>query len=376
MLIGPTRWWAPVAATFVAATALVSASASTTEPAAHRASDDSQVLLSSLDASQRRAMQTEPGQTRVFLEGDVAGLGMQAGRVSLDGDSLRVEFPFPLARDANYELKHPALDEALVLRGEARDPSPPSVARVYPATDELPANVLRLYVEFDEPMSAKFNMSQSVEIVDLEDGKVVDSALLDMEQPLFDRSHERLTVIFNPGRTKRGVGSNLEGGAPLQPNRRYALRVRAGLNDAQGDELPVHFEHAFSTLEAERSSIVPSDWKVDSPEVATRAPLHVEFGRWLDPFQARSRISVLNPLGSRFPLQSRSSGDQLWLTPQEDWQPGCYELVVSPELEDVSGNRTTRAFDDEGKGTRKVARRAVAIGDMDACRAEMDGEVR
>ncbi|MEM7159666.1 MAG: Ig-like domain-containing protein [Myxococcota bacterium] len=368
---------------FNAAAALITAAALSIgcrysdEPEVLRTENDSRLVLNHLSESQRASMASRAGETRVFLDDQESGPGMSGVRASIDGTKLLVDFGFPLKRDHTYTIHHPALEEALELPGEPREVSEPRVVRVVPDATELPANVLRLYVVFDEPMSSKFKMSEAIEIVDLEDGSIVEAALLDIEQPLFDRSNTRLTVIFNPGRTKRGVGSNIEGGAPLEPNRRYALRVIAGLTDAEGDPIEVAFEHVFHTVEPDRRALEPSVWSVQSPGVGTRDPMVIDSGRWLDPYQAGSRIALLNPHGRVFPLRATSSGQELRFTPQESWAEGCHTLVVSSELEDVSGNRSVRAFDGEGKGTRTPSRRPIPIGDPRACeeQARETGEV-
>lgn len=359
-----------VAATFVAA-ALLLGCGNSEQPEALRTENDSRLVLTHLSESQRASMASRASETRVFLEGQESGSGMPGARASIEGTKLLVDFAFPLKRDQTYTIHHPALEEAVELQGEPRQVSAPRVVRVAPDATELPSNVLRLYVEFDEPMSSKFRMSEAIELVDLEDGSVVEAALLDVEQPLFDRSNTRLTVIFNPGRTKRGVGSNVEGGAPLEPNRRYALRVNAGLLDAEGDPIEVDFEHVFHTVDPDRRALEPSVWDIRSPGVGTRDPMVIDSGRWLDPYQAESRIALLNPHGRVFPLRAKSSGQELRFMPQESWTEGCYTLVVSSELEDVSGNRNVRAFDDEGKGSRTPSRRSIPIGDPKVCQEQV-----
>ncbi|MEM6930556.1 MAG: Ig-like domain-containing protein, partial [Myxococcota bacterium] len=174
-------------------------------------------------------------------------------------------------------------------------------------------------------------------------------------------------VIFNPGRTKRGVGSNLEGGPPLEPNRDYALRIRAGLRDAEGDPLPADFLHRFRTTEPLREPLDIDRWDVQVPAPGTRDPLTVTFDRWVDPDQAEHRILLYNGHQRRFPIRAESSGRSLTLTPLEDWREGCLTLAVSPELEDVSGNRTVRAFDQLGKGSRTARFRPIEVGEGLGC---------
>ncbi len=347
-----------------AAAILAAASACSVERTAHanRAEDSRGVVLSDVDGDQVEALLASPEQARLFVEGQEQGEGMGALEASRQGDGVVLGFRFPLVASATYVLHHPAFDAPLRIAGEPRVASPPSVVGVRPNASELPSNLLRLYVEFDEPMSSKFLMSDAVEVVDLSDGSTVDAALLDMEQPLFDREGTRLTVILNPGRTKRGVGSNAQGGPPLLPGREYALRVKSGLRDAQGDPLGEDFMHAFRTVSPNRTAIDVSSWEVLGAKAGTRAPMRIAFDRWMDPHQTERRIVLYNALGGRVPLRAEGTGRELTLTPKEAWAEGCHTLVVSRELEDVSGNRVVRAFDEKGKGARAAVRRAVSVG--------------
>jgi hypothetical protein len=354
-------------AMFVATASPAPACTHDSAPVAQHAVHPATVVLFNLSHEQSGALMAEPAQARLYLEGRNVGRGMQAVSASRHDATIQLKFRYPLDPHADYELHHPVLEEPLDIDGAPREATPPTVQGVVPNADVLPANVLRLYVEFDEPMSSKFRFSEAVEVVDLETGLPMDAALLDLERPLFDRTNTRLTVIFNPGRTKRGVGSNLEGGAPLRPNRRYALRIKAGLLDEDGDALNEDFEHEFRTVEPNRRALDTASWSIRAPTVGTREPLVIAFDRWLDPFQAENRIALANPFGRRFPAHAKSSGRELRIQPTEGWQPGCYTLSVSPELEDVSGNRTIRAFDDRHKGRHEAERIRLSLGDATAC---------
>lgn len=336
-------------------------------PRIDRSAHAATLVVSHLTDAQRASVLSRPEDARLFVEGQTEGAGMRARHGQPDGKGVRLTFPFPLREHDAYVLHHPALDGSLEVAAVPRVSSPPRMVGIVPDAAELPSNVLRLYVLFDEAMSSRFLMSQAVEVVDLEDGRAIDAALLDVEQPLFDRTNTRLTIIFNPGRTKRGVGSNAEGGPPFEPNRHYALRIRAGLRDAEGDALAEDFVHMFRTGEPVREPLDIARWDVNAPAPGTRDPLTITFDRWIDPYQAENRIVLYNRHRRRFPMRAESSGRTLRLTPVEDWREGCFTLAVSHELEDVSGNRTVRAFDQTHKGSRRAHFRPLPVGDATAC---------
>jgi hypothetical protein len=349
------------AAAFVAAAVALGGPTDTHAPVAALHTDRS-VALTHLDAAQRAALLDAPSEARLFLDGQTTGAGLGALRATAHGGAVHLAFRFPLAAGTHYDLHHPALAVPLDVAGPPHTPSPPSVLRFVPDANELPSNLLRVYVEFSEPMSEKFAMSKAIEVVDLASGQLVDAALLDVERPLFDADNRRLTVVFNPGRTKRGVGSNLEGGPPLAPGGTYALRVVGGLEDAQGDALPGDVMHVFRTVAPTREPLDLGTWQVDTPAPGSADPLEIHFDRWLDPYQAQDRIVLLDDAGARVAVTADSTGHRLTLRPAAPWTSGCYELVASPELEDVSGNRPTRAFDAQGRGEAVPHRRAVDLG--------------
>ena len=58
-------------------------------------------------------------------------------------------------------------------------------------------------------------------------------AFLALDQELWDPVRRRITLLFDPGRVKRGVRTNLESGAPLVAGRRYRLVIDDALAGRQ-----------------------------------------------------------------------------------------------------------------------------------------------
>lgn len=84
-----------------------------------------------------------------------------------------------------------------------------TVTEVYPTTDKVPANLLRLYVHFSAPMSRRA-VNDYVHLFDF-NGIEVSLPFVEIETGLWDRNQQRLTLFFHPGRIKRGVGPNGHG---------------------------------------------------------------------------------------------------------------------------------------------------------------------
>ena len=87
------------------------------------------------------------------------------------------------------------------------------VAQVYPTSGVLPANALKLYIYFSAPMR-KGDSWKHLHL--LRDGVPVEYPFLELDQELWDRDQRRFTVLFDPGRIKRGLASLAEAGPALE----------------------------------------------------------------------------------------------------------------------------------------------------------------
>ena len=79
---------------------------------------------------------------------------------------------------------------------------------MYPSSPVLPANQLKLYIVFSAPMQGG-DFWASIHLID-QDGKP--AYLPFVGQEVWNRDNTRLTLIFDPGRIKRGVKRTLISG--------------------------------------------------------------------------------------------------------------------------------------------------------------------
>jgi hypothetical protein len=152
-------------------------------------------------------------------------------------------------------------------------------------------------------------------------------------------------TILNGLDVEIGVGSNMAEGAPLQSGESYKLVVSGTMLSAAGVALGADHSFAFRVGPANRSAIKPDNWKILLPAAGTRSALTVNIDRLLDDGAAHRLLRILN--GDDLPVTGQVKFDGLtWsFTPRTPWQPGNYQLMIDPELEDVSGNTTGAAFD-------------------------------
>lgn len=215
-----------------------------------------------------------------------------------------------------------------------------SVVRVYPTADVLPANQLKLYIEFSAPMS-RGEAAKRVRLFE-SGGKLVEMPFVDIDEELWDREQKRLTLLFDPGRIKRGVLPERELGGALEPGKEYELVIDRQWPDAKGQPLAAGHRKKFRAREADRTPIDPRTWTVVAPRVATRDPLIVKFGEPLDAAVMLRRISVPRVRGE---AAARNRETEWHFVPDEPWAEGDYEILADKVLEDLAGNKIGRPFD-------------------------------
>ena len=327
-------------------------------------------------ATVRRLEQLEPNDSTwtrwvaVYVERpvkDTASTPPVIGRYALSRDRVRFEPRFPFAAGVAYRVEvdttgrrgGPLLTHRFALPWVAHARTT-RVTGVYPSAGRVPSNLLRWYVETSAPMEPG-NALQHVHLMD-EAGREVQGAFLALDQELWDPSRRRLTLLFDPGRVKRGVRTNVESGAPLVAGRRYRLAIDDGWTDGNGAQLASGFEHAFDVGEADRRSPDPNRWRLTTPPPGTRVALQVSFGEPLDHALAARTLTVLDAGGTPVPgSMALAEGDSIWtFTPAVPWVTGDYSLRVVGALEDVAGNNIVRVFDVDRRTDSAGVDRAVA----------------
>ncbi len=276
------------------------------------------------------------------------------GSYSTERDRVRFHPRFPLVPGLSYTvLWRPPVGRdgaragavRAVVALPARDiGEATTVLAVHPSTDLLPENQLKLYIHFSAPMR-RGGARRHLRLYELE-GPEVRAPFAMIDRELWDRETTRLTVFFDPGRTKRGVGPNLEVGPPLRAGRAYRLLVDRGWQDAAGRSLSTSFEKHFRVVAADRTQPDPRGWEL-SPPSARNDPLALVFPEAMDRALLGRLLQVVDAGGASVAGEvGVSDGDRRWsFTPHAPWRAGRYELRVDPDLEDLAGNTPRRAFE-------------------------------
>jgi hypothetical protein len=297
-------------------------------------------------------------------------LGRYALAIHISGSQKLVFFPrFPFEPGMSYRavLDSSAFPGTEPLHAESKFAPPPAtagkaagVAAIYPSSDKLPENLLRFYLHFATPMR-RGEAYQHIRLRD-DKGAVIATPFLEISEELWDPSGERLTLLIDPGRIKRGLKPREDLGPVLESGRTYSLVIGADWRDAAGQPLGKPFEKKFRTTSPVERGIEVTEWKMDVPASESKSPLSIEFPGPLDHALLLHAVSAVGPDGQPVIGDVALAGAETrWVfTPKDVWKPGKYELVVERVLEDVAGNRVGRAFEVD-EDTRPISSEGPAV---------------
>jgi hypothetical protein len=316
--------------------------------------DENQVgIVLTPQLAARFAKMPDPASSlKVFVGSkEAADLQPMLGKVKLENHRLVFEPRFAFDRETLYTLRlsdPENADEILLVDSFQFRPlanaEPASVTAIYPSAAELPENLLKFYIHFSAPMT----MRDSYAHISLLDhaGTEIELPFLEIEEELWNREGTRFTLLFDPGRVKRGLKPREDSGAPLVAGNDYTLRVSKHWLDARGKPLNDTIEKKFHVIASDYQQPDPKNWKLDLPDSRTREPLSIHFDEALDHALAQHAISVFqgdHPISGTATL---NADETMWrLVPDENWTAGHYQLQIDHRLEDHCGNSVGRAFE-------------------------------
>jgi hypothetical protein len=212
----------------------------------------------------------------------------------------------------------------------AAPPTPPAqVVRVQPSAGQVPANLLRLSIEFatriEGPVLPRLALLRP-------DGKPLAQPFL--EQELWSPSGRILTVLMHPGRVKTGLNAREVLGPILADGDDVTLTL---------DDHPI--QH-WRVGPADTSGPAVSAWRLSSVRAASRQALVVTLDDAIDGREA-DYIAIADSHGRRVSGQALlKDGERTWaFTPHGPWRAGEYRLIARGTLEDPAGNRLGGRFE-------------------------------
>jgi hypothetical protein len=292
----------------------------------------------------------------VAPEGGASAAGAVAGRYTVTNGSVRFTPMYPFDPGRRYEVVFdPAAAAGSGLRHINRVsttvtiPAPPpsapaAVAAIYPTGPVVPANLLRMYVTFSGPMGTRTGQDY-IRILDAQ-GREMSGALLPLDTDLWNGDHTRFTILFDPGRVKRGILPNRAMGRPLHPGGAFTMVVGRDWPDAQGGPLAAEFRKDYRVGPPIERPLSTAQWRIAAPAAGSRDPLRVTFPAPLDHGLLQRALSVLRGDTLVSGDVTVENGETAWrFVPRDAWTAGDYAVSVLPVLEDPSGNRIGHAFE-------------------------------
>jgi len=225
----------------------------------------------------------------------------------------------------------------------AEDACAPAVTAIYPSGNEVPANHLKFYIHFSQPMRQGVFL-QHCSLRDEHGNEVAEPF---RETELWSDDRTRLTLWLHPGRQKTGVNLNVEFGPVLHASRGYTLTVSGKWPSENGIPIGADVRKNFRAIERATAQLDAGTWRIAPPPAGSIAPLTIRFPAPLDHALLLRCIRVR---GARDQLIVGSitvtEQDQSWsFTPAHPWAPEPHTLAADTILEDLAGNSLARSFE-------------------------------
>ena len=258
-------------------------------------------------------------------------------------DSVSFTPSFPLLPNQDYEAVNLLTNQSTSYRWNSPNGNVPALS-ISPSHEILPANHLKFYLRFSEPMQQD-SPWEHCKLLDVTTGDVVPRPFRHTE--LWNKSGDRLTVWFHPGRQKTGVNLNVEIGPILEPDHEYQLIINADWPSLAGTAIGIDTKINFVAGQPDHSQPDPESWDLIIPSANTREPLTIRFHEPLDYALLNNR--ALEVVFNERPLESHQeiskNGLGIRIIPLTPWIAGRYHIQINPRLEDLAGNSIERPFE-------------------------------
>ncbi|RZK46539.1 MAG: hypothetical protein EOO94_02540, partial [Pedobacter sp.] len=238
-------------------------------------------------------------------------------------------FPFTAGKTYDVVYKQKLLTRFLVPLPDSA--AAPVLLSLYPSTDTLPENVLKLYLNFSEPMREGESLKH-ISITN-NNGDTLHNTFLDLQPELWNQERNILTVWFDPGRIKRDLIPNLKLGKPLKSGEAYKVQVSSLWKNTQGVALRENYNRMFVIANRDSVSPDPRKWKITSPAAGTKDPITIHFPESLDYFLLKEMITILDKQGNTVAGEIRILDYELGIHfyPGTKWIPGGYRVRVGAQ---------------------------------------------
>ncbi len=293
-------------------------------------------------------------EMRVFRGGSQTPL---FGSVSLEKKGrLRFAPSLPLVAGETYRVEIQQADGSSrthMLRFEKPRAAAPTV-RLSPFPAVLPANALKLYLTFSQPMEQGVFLERIT--LQRQDGSVVHGAFRETE--LWSPDGKRLTLWLHPGRQKTGVNLNRDEGPVLIAGESHLLTIHGAWRSSGGTPIGRDAAFAITAGAADHERPDPGRWQITVPKAGTRKPLVIALDEGLDPAMLSSALHIRHGGALVAGSVTVAQDARQWsFAPLRPWQEGTCSLEINALLEDLAGNNLRHAFEVDPTGAPEPSER-------------------
>jgi hypothetical protein len=251
----------------------------------------------------------------------------------------------PFVRGSSYEIsyRNDRIQNFTIPAGEPG--AVPALLAIYPKQDTLPVNLLKLYLQFSQPMRESVS-DQYIRLI-RNGTDTLQDAFLNLQPELWNEDRTVLTIWFDPGRIKRDLQPNQRMGAPLEEGARYRVYISGSWQDAQGIALGKSGSNDFIAGSRDSISPEPAGWVIHFPRQGSTDPLVIRLTEPLDHFLLEESIQVADQKGNKIKgkVATLDNDTRVQFVPAVNWLPGGYQVIIDPKLEDLAGNNLNKPFD-------------------------------
>lgn len=220
----------------------------------------------------------------------------------------------------------------------------PKVLAIYPATDSIPVNILRFYIEFSKPMQ-EMDILKHIKLTN-EEGKNITGVFFENQYELWNENRTEVTLIVDPGRVKLGLFANNTMGRAFDVGKKYTLTVDKDLMDFDDQKLEQNFTKTFVAIGEDMLPPKTEQWKLSLPKAETDNILSINFNDKIDHISAQTLIKFFfNNTEIKGKIELENQEQKLIFKPTKKWKKGNYQIIVNHRLEDIAANSLNQIFD-------------------------------
>ena len=285
---------------------------------------------------------------KVYLEGELTTAML--GNFVLKHDSIVFEPVVPFSYELEYQLCYNNKIVDIFVINRLEDTVKPELSNIFPSTDTLPENLLKMYLVFSKPMQQVENMMTYINVKNIATGNQ-ESIFLKLENELWNKEHTMVTLWLDPGRIKTDLIPNKTLGLPIKYGNSYELVISDALRDADGNRLKNSVKKRFYVSKRDNNKPLVENWElVQIPKSDTSDALVIDFNESLDAILAKETVQIkYNDVIVEGDYMLEQNERILKFTPKNLWGSGSYKILVDTKLEDLAGNNLTKLFDTDVK---------------------------